>query len=316
MTNAFVTSPESLITTHDAYRSGFLEVALYKNREAAPYLEKAKALYVRLKQETSSCHDIVEAADLREVLLEAAGFSVKTKRYLSEEDKVELLKKFVDVVLCVTGDKYVDEIVYRYQMSLGEQLGGHMRNCIGSLARGKLVRQVVAQLQIAKMPFRFALDKSPDWRNGESEYEVDLAESIKAITWTHNGHVRTFLNNVTVAGLSKNVDLVLLESDFVKLTSAVVRDALADSKNVIMMGELKGGIDPAGADEHWKTARGALERIRRAYRRVDILFVGASIEKAMAKEIYSMYEMGDLGCVANLTNADQLGAACSWLVKL
>ena len=316
MTNVFVSSPESLVTTHNAYRAGFLEVALYKNKESVPYIEKARALYVRLKQETRTSADIVAAEDLREVLLEAAGFSAKTKRYLSDGDKVELLKKFVDDVLAETGDKYVDEIVYRYLMSLGEQLGGHMRNCIGSLARGKLVRQIVAQLQVAQIPFRFAMDRSPDWRDGAQDYEVGLAESVKAVSWTHNAHSRTFLNNVTVAGLSKNVDLVLLEHDFDKLTPSAIRETLADSKNIIMMGELKGGIDPAGADEHWKTARGALERIRRTYRRVDILFIGASIEKAMAKEIYSMYEMGDLGCVANLTNADQTSAACNWLIRL
>jgi type II restriction enzyme len=28
---------------------------------------------------------------------------------------------------------------------------------------------------------------------------------------------------------------------------------------------LKGGIDPAGADEHWKTAGSALLRIKRAF---------------------------------------------------
>jgi hypothetical protein len=34
------------------------------------------------------------------------------------------------------------------------------------------------------------------------------------------------------------------------------------------LGELKGGIDPAGADEHWKTARTALQRIDDAFRKI------------------------------------------------
>jgi len=31
------------------------------------------------------------------------------------------------------------------------------------------------------------------------------------------------------------------------------------------MGELKGGIDPAGADEHWKTANKALDKMRKPF---------------------------------------------------
>ena len=150
----------------------------------------------------------------------------------------------------------------------------------------------------------------------ELDYRTDIAEKIKAITWRNEGHVRTFLNNVNVEGLSKNVDIVLLEKEISVITPTEMKNALAESKDIIMMGELKGGIDPAGGDEHWKTARGALERIHKAYKRVDVLFICASIEKAMAREIYSMYQMGDLNCVANLTDANQLASACEWIVKL
>ncbi|HAJ78349.1 MAG TPA: hypothetical protein DCO75_01135, partial [Fibrobacteres bacterium] len=31
--------------------------------------------------------------------------------------------------------------------------------------------------------------------------------------------------------------------------------------------ELKGGIDPAGADEHWKTAKTAIDRIVSAFKK-------------------------------------------------
>lgn len=36
MNNVFVTSPESLVTTHEAYRAGVLEIALYKTEH--PFL--------------------------------------------------------------------------------------------------------------------------------------------------------------------------------------------------------------------------------------------------------------------------------------
>ncbi len=315
MNNVFVTSPESLVTTHDAYRAGVLEIALFKNKESIPYLDKAKALYVTLRQNTKTCSDVLKMTELHETILEAAGITQKTKKHLTVIDKTELLQKFIDEVLAPSGKKYVDEIVFRYLMALGEQLGGHMRNCIGNLARGKMVRQLIAQLNVAGKDFKYFIDGDKVWSDGV-KFKVEVAESIKAIAWRNGIHVRTFLNNVNVEGLSKNVDMVLVEKELPVITSSEMKKALADTKEIIMMGELKGGIDPAGGDEHWKTARGALERIRKAYKRVDILFICASIEKAMAKEIYSMFQMGDLNCVANLTDNNQLGSACEWIVKL
>jgi len=65
------------------------------------------------------------------------------------------------------------------------------------------------------------------------------------------------------------------------------------TKSYIAMGELKGGIDPAGADEHWKTARAALDRIRKAFSKVEVsphnFFVGAAIAKRMAQEICLLF---------------------------
>lgn len=315
MNNVFVTSPESLVTTHEAYRAGVLEIALFKNKESLPYLDKAKALYATLRQSTKACSDILSKRELHETILEASGITQKTKKHLTAEDKAELLKKFVEEILAASGEKYVDEIVYRYLMALGEQLGGRMRNRIGNLARGKMVRRIIAQLKILGIRFRYFADKDKVWVP-QAKFRPEMAENIKAISWMRGDRPRAFLNNVNVEGLSKNVDIVLLERDLPLVTADETRAAFAETKDIIMMGELKGGIDPAGGDEHWKTARGALERIRKAYRRVDILFICASIEKAMAREIYSMLQMGDLNCVANLTNDDQLGAACEWIVKL
>lgn len=90
---------------------------------------------------------------------------------------------------------------------------------------------------------------------------------------------------------------------------------LKDYKNYIVMGELKGGIDPAGADEHWKTARAALDRIRSSFKKVYIAFIGGAIEKAMAEEIYSQLQTGMLDYAANLTNDNQLSSFCDWLVN-
>lgn len=88
----------------------------------------------------------------------------------------------------------------------------------------------------------------------------------------------------------------------------------------LALGELKGGIDPAGADEHWKTANSALGRIRKAFSDQNChpktFFIGAAIEKAMAQEIYQQLNNHTLSNGANLTNDDQVVALSDWLIKM
>ena len=88
-----------------------------------------------------------------------------------------------------------------------------------------------------------------------------------------------------------------------------------------MFGELKSGVDPAGADEHWKTGNTALGRIRKGFQKagrpgVMTSLVGAAIELAMAREIYAQLEDGALANAANLTKNDQLTEYCNWLIDL
>jgi type II restriction enzyme len=88
----------------------------------------------------------------------------------------------------------------------------------------------------------------------------------------------------------------------------------------IALGELKGGIDPAGADEHWKTANTALERIRTSFVDLELnpptFFIGAAIEKSMAQEIFSQLKSKTLTNAANLTVDSQLVAICDWICRL
>jgi hypothetical protein len=83
---------------------------------------------------------------------------------------------------------------------------------------------------------------------------------------------------------------------------------------------LKGGIDPAGADEHWKTARTALDRVREAFSKVGYsphtFFVGAAVEKKMADEIWKQLKDGILSNAANLNEENQVASISRWLCNL
>ena len=98
------------------------------------------------------------------------------------------------------------------------------------------------------------------------------------------------------------------------------RSILNQPERIVGVGELKGGIDPAGADEHWKTANSALRRIRKGFektkKRPATFFIGAAIEKAMAEEIFRQLTDGIIQQAANLTNEEQLTAICYWISNL
>jgi hypothetical protein len=122
--------------------------------------------------------------------------------------------------------------------------------------------------------------------------------------------------NMTIPFFRNNVDLSLFKCSAKDLTPVI----LDTPASYLALGELKGGIDPAGADEHWKTARTALNRIHEAFSnhklKPHIFFIGAAIETKMATEIWRMLKTGSLGNAANLTNEDQLVSISRWLCSL
>ena len=103
-------------------------------------------------------------------------------------------------------------------------------------------------------------------------------------------------------------------------TSDISSSIFANPSSYIALGELKGGIDPAGADEHWKTARAALDRINTAFtakaHKPHTFFIGAAIETRMASEIWKSLEAGTLENAANLTDENQIASITRWLCTL
>ena len=83
---------------------------------------------------------------------------------------------------------------------------------------------------------------------------------------------------------------------------------------------LGAGIDPAGADEHWKTANHTIGRIGQAFAGAGLnpkrYFVGAAIATATSNEIFAQLQNGQLANAANLTSDVQLASFCDWLVDL
>ena len=82
----YISRAEDFVTTPEARRNGFLEIALRRNAESIPYLEQGKALWAKLNSETNSCDDIMNQVDIREAPVLASGLSVKAQSHLTVDD--------------------------------------------------------------------------------------------------------------------------------------------------------------------------------------------------------------------------------------
>jgi hypothetical protein len=305
---------EDLATTYEAVRAGFVALALEKNRRATPHVADARALKAAAAR-AKTPGDLLRMADIRPALLTASGVSDKAAGHLQESDKREAIEGLIGNFLDPAGVNFVEELVFRFLLTRGDTLGGAMRNVGGFMAEKKLTRAVIASLNVSGRPCRWLRSETRTWAS-LPENNADIELSLRGLSWNAAKGPRTLLYNLKVPFLGNNVDLCLFDGAELQPRSERIRIP----KSYIALGELKGGIDPAGADEHWKTARTALHRIERAFAKSrpkpSAFFVGAAIEKKMASEIWTMLKRGSLQNAANLTDESQIAAVSACLCSL
>lgn len=118
-----------------------------------------------------------------------------------------------------------------------------------------------------------------------TEEDAGIEVYLKGLSWSIDHKNRTMIYNLTVPLVKSNIDVCIFNCDYQQIAPSIYKIPHL----YITLGEIKGGIDPAGADEHWKTARTALSLIIKAFSGVNLsphtFFIGAAIEKPMAEEI-------------------------------
>jgi hypothetical protein len=205
--------------------------------------------------------------------------------------------------------------VFRFLLTRGDTLGGSMRNIGGFMAQKKLTRSIIAHLRLAGKSCRWLHSETNVWAALPDD-DADVELRLRGLSWKTQNGPRTLIYNFTVPFFKNNVDLSLFDCT----TDNLIRDVIRTPAAYIALGELKGGIDPAGADEHWKTARTALNRIREAFakrkQKPQTFFVGAAIEAKMAKEIWKMLRTELLKNAGNLTDENQIASITRWLCGL
>lgn len=275
-----------LVTTKEKINAGFIALSLEKNYMAVPYIEEARTLKYLCRGGTKP-EDLLGVKDIR-------------------------------VDLSTGGDDFIDELVYRYLLTKGDALGGKARNLAGVLGERKFLRSLLSVLNLSGTDYRWKDDDTNTWL-AKPQDDTGIEKRITGISWSKNRSKRLLIMNITVPVVKKNVDLSILDGtidDLKKGKQSIIHNIDA----YVALGELKGGIDPAGADEHWKTANSALERIRKSFgkrkKRPQTFFIGAAIENSMASEIFKQLRNGSLNNAANLTNDEQLASICEWILNL
>lgn len=293
----FIRSSKDLVTSRDATRGGFLEQALRKTKEASPYIAQAHQFLNRLQQ-AQDPQSLVDFDEIRDELVAAAGFSDKATNYFSLSELKDALVQVLQRIEKEAGSDWRADILYRFLLTRGDSLGGTMRNITGALAQVKFTEAVQEALQSKAITPR--VQRSP--KNHDK---------VQKISWSK----RVLLFDRTPKFIGKNIDVILLRQLPITPHNS---QQLSRKKSYIACGEIKGGIDPAGADEHWKTASGALARIRERFLEgaPKLFFVAAAIEESMAAEIFSQLQSGLLTHAANLTVPEELSDLASWLVSL
>ncbi len=302
-----------LVTTYEEVRAGFVALALEKNRKATPFVEQARALKTAASQAKNPA-DLLNIQSIQPALLTASGVSDKAMNYLESQDKIEAIKKLIEKYLEPAGSAFVEELVFRFLLTRGDTLGGSMRNIGGVMGERKLTRATLSNLALAGIAYQWLHADSKEWIVGKKD-DADVELYLNGLSWSNKGKNRTMIYNRRVPFIGKNIDLCLLNC-----SPEGINAAFNNPSRYIALGELKGGIDPAGADEHWKTANSSLSRIRKAFSQYkfspNIFFIGAAIENSMAEEIWGQLKAGTLNNAANLTNVDQVASLCGWLCSL
>lgn len=312
-----ILQPDDLATSREHTRSGFITMALEKNYMAIPYIEEAKTLK-SLASRVKAPIELIGINDLRVGLLTASGLSDKSLVYLAEADRSIAIKGLIEKFLEPAGDNFIDELIYRYLLTKGDALGGKSRNLAGTLGERKFLRSLISAFSLAGVDYQWKSTESNIWMEKPVD-DTDIEKRVKGFSWKKDYENRLLLLNMNIPLVNKNVDLSILQGTVDEL-KAGKKSIIHQHSRFLALGELKGGIDPAGADEHWKTANSALNRIKNSFAKKKLnpstFFIGAAIESTMAIEIFKQLQSGVLHNAANLTNDDQLTNVCNWIVNL
>jgi hypothetical protein len=206
--------------------------------------------------------------------------------------------------------------------NLGDSLGGTSRNEVGRIAMMRVINPLIRYLhshgQLSKILYSL---KGQIVINYDDEEETEGIGAVKRkrqkiIPETDIDdlleHFETYrvlyheLETINGSRLLLNRQLKWEDASEKKHKVGPDLHSQVGEVDIFWAGELKGGADPAGSDEHWKTATEALERILRAAEATKrqkpmSSFIATILVDRVARDAQSWIEQGKLTSVYNLT---------------
>ncbi len=288
------TKYDYLITDKQAILHGIEVQRRMKQQYNSKVKQEAKKFQAMLNALPFDVAILCANEDIRPFMLSAASFSAKSLKCYSEKARGVAIGNLLKSLTGTVAEKR-NELGSLFRTNEGETRNGVVKNKFAKTGERKFVRDIQAALR----------------RRGVA-YDVHRQGGrIKSMSWQG----RCLLFNFTPC-TGRNLDALLVSADSEKEAKILAR---ADASCWLAFGELKSGIDKAGADERWKTASGMIHWTRRnlrGYKSVPIFFAATTIVPTMAKEILSELRTGKLAFVSNMTKSDQRAALTDWLTGL
>lgn len=205
--------------------------------------------------------------------------------------------------------------------NMGDALGGISRNEVGRWANSQVVRYLLIHLHSlgCLKTIRFNL-KDEIESIGEGEKLEDEA-LVNTLSVTPNMDLIHQLDRLERSRV-KFREIELLNGNILLLDRQLTWHDPKEEKDykigpdlhiqtlsidMTWAGEIKGGADPAGSDEHWKTAKTALQRILTAAEKTNriqpkLSFLATILVERVAREAQEWIDEGKLTSVYNLTH--------------
>lgn len=279
-----IKSAKDLVTQKTDTMNGFIEQAQEKRKDITKYTKIVD--YFLLNKHLIKDINIARQDKLiMQFLIAAAMLSQKSLLYFSIEEQNRIISEIINFSK-FNEEEYLEQLKCQFLINCGESLGGSMRNIIGQKAQNYFISIILETLQ--KKGYHFDTIRSKK-------------DKIVQISW--NDRCIVFDKKPKIVG--KSIDFIVVKGDSAR------NNNIENLDDYVICGELKGGVDPAGADEHWKTGLSALNRIDKVFTDYDknkpvLIFLGSAIASFMAGEIFSLLENNWLGAAANINNQEQL----------
>jgi hypothetical protein len=216
----------------------------------------------------------------------------------------------------VTGRRHIETIF----SNLGASIDGSWRNEVGRLAYVEVVGGLLRYLHNRGLLSSVSYDlKGPIIEDDEDESSIVAKDNLLTAAEDFLVYLEEAETNRVVYKaielkngykllLNKQIVWADIEGKAYKIGPDL--SSLSEEGTFVWGGELKGGADPAGSDEHWKTAKSAFDRIIDAASatgrpKPKLSFIATILVDRVAHEAALWIKQGKLSSVYNLTQVTE-----------